>query len=266
MMNTQLTPQDIEQLSAYLDQELEAGESARLEVRLINEPELNAALRDLRRTRLVLRSLPIVRAPRNFTISPNTAGIRQREGIWLRWFSTLRLSSALAGILLVFVLLGDFLTGLTPLPAMLSQTTANTQVEEASEPAAAAEAFLAPESPAEDSGSLQAEGEMRIQVVPQLELKTPVGDTPAPTPMELLTIPEVITETEQGGQPIPQQPPFRGLGGGGGGGGAEGIQPPQEPLIPRSDALLVVRTIEIFLAIIAGSAAMAAWSLYRRRA
>lgn len=267
MMNTQFTPQDIELLSAYLDQELDPGESARLEARLQVEPDLNSALRDLRRTRQVLRSLPVVRAPRNFTLTPDAAGILRKEPGWLRWFSTLRLSSALAGLMLILVLMGDFLTGLTPLPAALRLTTTDTQVEESSESALEAESFAAPESPAMDSGTLEAGAEMRIQVVPELETKVQGTATPEATPMELLTIPDVITGTEPNAQPGAQQPPFGGLGGGGGGGGgAEGNQAAQESLFAREDALFVVRSVEISLALIAVGAALAALWLSRKKA
>src|SRR3990172_6267390 len=63
------TPQDFDRLSAYLDKQLSPAEKAGLETRLEREPELKAALDDLRMTVRALRSLPAVKPPRNFTIS-----------------------------------------------------------------------------------------------------------------------------------------------------------------------------------------------------
>ena len=65
---------DIELLSSYLDGQLSPSDSARLETRLIREPELRSVLRDLRSGRSVLRQLPMRKAPRNFTLTPKMVG------------------------------------------------------------------------------------------------------------------------------------------------------------------------------------------------
>jgi len=70
------TLRDIERLSAFLDGQLSRAEAARLESRVKTEPELAAALDDLRQARAVLRRTPQRRAPRNFTLTPKMAGIR----------------------------------------------------------------------------------------------------------------------------------------------------------------------------------------------
>jgi len=61
-----------ELLSAYLDDQLSAGEWARLEARLATDPELQAELDALRQTVALVRDLPPVPLPRNF-ILPQTA-------------------------------------------------------------------------------------------------------------------------------------------------------------------------------------------------
>jgi anti-sigma factor RsiW len=113
-----------EALSAYLDGELSTRERARLEVALESNAELRAAIEELRRTRMVLRSQPPIRAPRNFTLSPQMAGIRPKKGPTIELFPVLRLTSVLATLLFVFVVLGDLFLGGSQIgaPATLGET------------------------------------------------------------------------------------------------------------------------------------------------
>jgi anti-sigma factor RsiW len=67
---------DLERLSAYLDGQLPPADRVRLDSRLAADPQLRAALEELRRTRLMLQRTPHRRAPRNFTLTPKMAGIR----------------------------------------------------------------------------------------------------------------------------------------------------------------------------------------------
>jgi hypothetical protein len=73
---TKISFRDIEQLSASLDGQLSQAEKTRLESRIKTNPELVAALDDLRQARSILRRIPKRRAPRNFTLTPKMAGIR----------------------------------------------------------------------------------------------------------------------------------------------------------------------------------------------
>ena len=79
-MTKNISMREWEALSAYLDGQLPAKERTRLETQLNQAPELRSALEDLRRTRSVLRSQPKVRAPRNFTLTPEMAGLGARPG------------------------------------------------------------------------------------------------------------------------------------------------------------------------------------------
>jgi hypothetical protein len=112
------TPQDLERLSAYLDHQLSPAEKTRLEARLKQEPELQAALTDLRATMRLLRNLPTLKPPRNFTLSASQASqLSQRRPIFVR----LRLATAMAMLALTTVIGGDLLASLTlrataPLP------------------------------------------------------------------------------------------------------------------------------------------------------
>jgi len=92
----QLSSRDVEQLSAYLDGQLSQADSARLESRIKSDPELQSVYDGLRQSRALLRRLPMRRAPRNFRLTPNMAGVKPPLP---RSFPFFRLASALASIL-----------------------------------------------------------------------------------------------------------------------------------------------------------------------
>ena len=70
MMNReQISRRDLERLSAYLDGQLENGETARLEARLREEESLRLELQELRVIAQTLGELPQLQPPRNFTLS-----------------------------------------------------------------------------------------------------------------------------------------------------------------------------------------------------
>ena len=111
MITKKITPRDWESLSAYLDGQLAAKERQKLESRLETDQDLQAALEGLRRTRSVLRSQPRMRAPRNFTLSPEMAGLRTKLRPVPRLYPTLRLASLLATLFFVLIFVGDLLYG-----------------------------------------------------------------------------------------------------------------------------------------------------------
>ena len=93
-----LSARDIERLSAYLDGRLTAADAARLEERLEREASWREALEELRWTVASLRSLPSVKVPRSFALTPDLVGRRNP-----RWYPTLQLGTALAGLAFVVV-------------------------------------------------------------------------------------------------------------------------------------------------------------------
>jgi anti-sigma factor RsiW len=107
MMKTRITERDWEILSAYLDGELNAKDAARLESKLRGNADLRDALTELRHTRALLRSQPRLRAPRNFTLTQETAGIRQPVQPARRLSPVFGMVSAFASLLLIVVILGD---------------------------------------------------------------------------------------------------------------------------------------------------------------
>lgn len=120
-MKNSLSPRDWQDLSAYLDHQLNPIQSEKLEYRLNAEPELREALQDLSQIQAILRRQTALRAPRNFTLSPQMVGKRSNE----RAYPALRLAAALASLLFLVLFVGDLLgTGqqaVPPQPAMVMQ-------------------------------------------------------------------------------------------------------------------------------------------------
>jgi len=90
-------------LSAYLDNTLSEKEKRHLEARLETDPELLSRYKDLRKTKLILSRLTHLRAPRNFLLTPEMLKVYQKKPQPLK--ISLQLASSLAAILLV-VLIG----------------------------------------------------------------------------------------------------------------------------------------------------------------
>ena len=104
MTKNQMSQQDWEALSAFLDGQLPQRERILLEARLHSDAELSAALEELRRTRQVLRNLPRLRSPRNFTLSRQL--VKQKRPS-LRLSPVFGLASALASLLLLVIIVID---------------------------------------------------------------------------------------------------------------------------------------------------------------
>ena len=104
-MSQFLSPRDLEQLSAYLDQQLSREEYRQIEKRLQVESNLRYELEELRQTRFLLRSLSYVHVPRNFTLAPHLFGAQPyRSSVPILSFA-----SAVAAALLIFLLVGEWL-------------------------------------------------------------------------------------------------------------------------------------------------------------
>ena len=111
-MNTHrnLTSSDWLLLSAYLDNQLSEIEKRQVDERLQTDPDYRQTLDSLRRTSLMLSSLPVHRVPRNFTLKAQSL----QPKLIPSFVSILRFSSAAAGLLLVAAFALD-LTQKTPL-------------------------------------------------------------------------------------------------------------------------------------------------------
>jgi anti-sigma factor RsiW len=198
-MNPQLSPRDWEYLSAYLDRQLKPKEIVSLEARLSADPVLSAALGEIQRTRDALRSLPRLRAPRNFTLTPQMVGQRSK---WRprpagHMAPVLGFASALATFVLVLVIVGDLLGILSPavkpvaeLPARTVEVAQPPSATSGLEPQAAKQAptFAEPPQPttaaAEDAQALSETAPMSLTV--GAEAPFAVSET--------MTVSETITE------------------------------------------------------------------------
>ncbi len=157
-MSERISQRDWEALSAYIDGELSPHDRARLEKRIRASAGLRAALDDLWRTRLLMRNQPRLRAPRNFTLTPEMAGLRPKfESRAMNLFPVFRLTAAVASVLFVLVLLGDLLVAAPQQGAYLpiaaervAQTVEVESIPEVDEAAGEPEMMMeAPEAPME---------------------------------------------------------------------------------------------------------------------
>jgi len=109
-MKTQLSPQDWQQLSAYLDGQLSTTEKERLETRLRNQTNLRSGLEEISQTRAVLRSVPRRKVPHNFTLT--RAMVAEQTMRRSAWFPVLSFTSLASLVVLVAVsLLSQFQYG-----------------------------------------------------------------------------------------------------------------------------------------------------------
>lgn len=194
-MNTpNLSPAEFEALCAYLDGELSEKERRHLESRLQAKPELRSALEGLQKTRAVLRAAPRLRAPRNFTLTPEMAGIQTKRTATLgaRLYPVMRASSALASVLFVLVVAGELFLGSTRLAAR------QVAMEPVLEMAPAAKEMAAPEAPAET-----------VVVETEAELFSGAADTAMATPLPTMAA-KMPVEGVGGGEAYPaltEEPP-----------------------------------------------------------
>ncbi|NWF63937.1 MAG: hypothetical protein HXY38_06485 [Chloroflexi bacterium] len=179
---------DIERLSAYLDGQLDAAESASMESRLKSDPELESTLRNLRSARGILRQLPQRKAPRNFTLTRQMVGLKPPLP---RSYPIFRLATIFASILFLFSLsatalspLVSFENAAAPAPAFgMGGGCEDCEGAPAQEAGPATEeAFAAEMAPAateealmEEAAPLEATDEARIIETPSA--KEPVPET-----------------------------------------------------------------------------------------
>ena len=247
-MTNHISSRDWEAISAYLDEQLDRRERSRLETRLQNDQNLRNALEEMRRTRLLLRNLPKMRAPRNYTLTPKMAGVREKSAWTPRFFG---FASVLATLLFIMVFVGDYFTPRLPATAPL-----------AAEPSAGEEAPEAPMSALEASEAPAEGPEMGIQAltVPTgtagvLAGSMPAQETEAPGIMRAMgpepTVPVQAEDTRIAG------------------GAEETTNPPSAEAATRGFAPFAdidptsLRALEAGLAVIALATALAA--IYLRR-
>jgi hypothetical protein len=128
-MTEQLNSHDLILLSAYLDGELDPREKARVEALLQTNPQAKETYESLQRTRAVLRSAPLRKVPRNFTIS--AAAVQPRRPFIL--IPALRFSSVLATLIAVWMFVSQLLPGMATRPLTASEPGMESQAVTESE-------------------------------------------------------------------------------------------------------------------------------------
>ena len=117
-MDSEINTRDADLLSVYIDNQLNDAERAALERRLAADPVLRRELTELQQTVALLGTMPLLKAPRNFTldaaqVAPAHTTIQATNRRW--WFA---LSSAAAMMLVVIglaiVLTQDNASSTTP--------------------------------------------------------------------------------------------------------------------------------------------------------
>ena len=171
---------DLKNLSAYLDGELSASATRRMKSRLARDPNLLAALDDLRHTRAILRQAPQRPVPRNFTLSPQMVA---KHPPMPRLIPVLNYATVIAAFLFFFSFLSPIGCGAMGAPAPMM---------EAAEMAAPAE-FGANSM---DEDALPAAGEA-MPAEPMAE--APLAPAPAmDVPAEEAVVEESAPEAEAG--------------------------------------------------------------------
>jgi hypothetical protein len=162
---SELSRRDLERLSAYLDGELSQKESTRLEARLRVEPTLRDAFKELKLTSRLVSSLPEVRPPRNFTLSPEMVGVREKRSM----YPIFRFATVVAAVAFAILVGADtfFLSESGMMSDMIPAAAPEVMLEEAPK-----EVFEAAEAPVE----ALVEEPMAIEAVvtPTLELENEI--------------------------------------------------------------------------------------------
>jgi hypothetical protein len=255
---------DLEILSAYLDGEVSLAEKERIESRLAEDTDLQETFNQLQFTRSVIRSLPKLRSPRNYVLTPEMVGL-VRESRQL--FPVFRLAAALATVLLVFFLFGDFYLVRNPAaPARISMQSMQageqiytTQVVESELfESQAPEAFIPEaieEMPAEE-GDRSLEPSLG-EALPSEPLAEMEKDTPTGGPSSESESSDDLEEGIQA-QLVPSMPT------------ATEIPTAQEEEIPEEDLqvgfnyLQLIRVMELLLLLVIISTGIAAFYFYVR--
>ncbi len=210
-MTTPITPRDWEFLSAYLDGELKDKEKKLLEDRVREDDKLRLSLESLQHVRAVLRSQPIQRAPRNFTLTPVMAGMDKGRSQAAPVFRVMRLASVLATIFLVVISVGNLLANRMQ-PVQVSQTFAQQPAfgmgggggggggSESEESLSVPEALQVEEQITSEVSDMAADV-LQVEPLPagtESELKAAVPN-PTPTPQPPV---ESLRKAPEAGQPL----------------------------------------------------------------
>ena len=255
-----LSDRDLERLSAYLDGEISRKDRERLEARLLVDEDLSTTLKQLQRTRQVMRSLPSMRAPRNYFVAAEMVGQKETGS---RAFPILRFASALASVLFILLFLGDMLVPRTGLMTSSKTIQVAETIMEAAEPPVTV-------APQIESQLPEAQADQAMEMAPvEGEAAAPLPESTPDQPSEPAAEMERLLAT---GVESPAEESEDGVG--------EVVEsfaepnlleergvidiPPEEETRPIINYWKIVRYSEIFLIVLALTTGLAALLLYRR--
>jgi anti-sigma factor RsiW len=191
MMKEQISKRDWEALSAFIDGQLSQRERSRLEARLQTDAEMRAALRELRLTRQVLRSLPRLRAPRNFTLSHQVV---KQPLPSLRLSPVFGIVSALSSLLLLLVIFVDGFNIGVAMPVAFQEAETPVIVAAPVEPVEEPMMMEAEAQPVEEEAELKGAEEPSVREVPAEAGLEVAEEIPEAEPAPLMLAEEQPTE------------------------------------------------------------------------
>jgi hypothetical protein len=228
--NRQLSDDELELLSAYIDNQLAAADRGALELRLGRDPALRVALDELRGTVTLLHNLPPLPPPRSFALDP--AAFAPRPAPLFGW---LRLGATLASVLLAITFAVEFASmGITPAsaplatggraPAAAAPTAAMAESQRSAQfVTAAPDALSAPAAaPAPAAAATAAPAAAEMAAEPTMSTKAaeataapaapeaPAAGAAAPTPSTEATVP-ALESADTSAPATPAAQPTRGL-------------------------------------------------------
>jgi anti-sigma factor RsiW len=268
-----LSDRDLETLSAYLDGEISSRDRERLEARLHSDPALQEYLVGLQRTRAAVRSLPKLRAPRSYYLTPEMVGQKRRSP---RLFPVFSFASAVATVLFVLLLLGDYIMVSTPALAPLRALEASGTVRQVLESPLTVPSELESKIPEEladeffDRSAAEERAPAEAPIAPETEaegLEVPEAAAEAlealPGIGELFATgePDIQTEAEGAVESIAEPAQEEGIQ-------AQGraiVTPLLDDIQPLLPLWGILRSLEVVMIILAISTGIAAFILYRKK-
>ena len=200
-----------DQLSAYIDGELDASATERLESHLAECGRCRQEMEQLRATIAALQGLPAVEPPRSFTLSPERAALRPQMPMAspLAFGARMAAAGVAAALAVVLVVdLGDFggdgVTEEATAPQMMRSEAIDEELEAAAGVAAPDEAQGGPAT-ADDGATFMGDADTDQVEEPPLA-EGGLEETPAAAPSPMPTVPSdaIIVPLGEEGDLVPR--------------------------------------------------------------
>jgi anti-sigma factor RsiW len=181
---------DDDVLSAFVDQQLTPDESTAVIAHLQTCPECQVRLDGLRSVAMLLRQLPEVEPPRDFSIGPRLLVDPPNVVRLRRWYTATRVAAGALAAVFVFLLAGTLYVDSQPAadgsarPAALS---APARAAATVAPTLAARAAVAAQAPAAGAAAAPRPAAINPQADDQVAAATSVSPLPTPVPTPLPT-------------------------------------------------------------------------------